>query len=443
MKSDLILISYNSKEDLERFLPSIAKYTQEGDYKITIVDNGSNKETRKFLKKLDGDVIKVIFQKNKGYGSACNTGAAATSNDNLVFLNCDLVATEDWLNKLEEPLYKEDIAISGARMFAPNGQEFPTPLKDWVCGSCIATTRKVFEELGGFDENFFLFFEETDLCKRATNKGYKVIRSQAKLVHYHPHFPPLNDNLQGYWDKSKAYFENKHNIKPLVLVAIPHYKESEATFTTSLLSAIEYCNGLENREYDLTYLCLPQTVIHDARNKAVEAAKMTGAKYLLFIDNDMAFPPEAIDKLYNSIKEKQADVVSGLFFKREPPYNPTSLSRLEISDKEDEVKFITLKEWPEGMVEVDGTGMAFTIIDMTIFNKIKQPYFSFKEGVGEDLYFCFFAKTAGGAKMYCDARIKIGHIGRMPVGETTFKSWQKQIQGQQLKDIKKLEFKNL
>lgn len=441
--TDLILISHNSKKDLERFLPSIAKNTDETAYRITIVDNGSDKETVKFLKQLDGDIIKVIFQKNKGYGAGCNAGAKATSGDTLVFLNCDLTATEDWLNKLEEPLYKEKIAISGAEMWAPNGEQFPTPVKDWVVGSCIAMRRSVYEEFNGFDENFFLFFEETDLCRRVVDKGYKVIRSKARLIHYHPHFPPFNNKLQEYWDQSEEYFKKKHNIKPLILIAIPHYKASEATFMTSLLNLIEYQHRIKEREFELAYVCLPQTVIHDARNKAVELAAIRKADYILFVDNDMAFPPESLEQLYEGIKEKEADIVSGLFFRREPPYHPTSLSMLEIADKVDEVVFTPLQEWPEGLVEIDGTGMAFTLIDMKLFSRLEAPYFLFKEGVGEDLYFCFFAKTKAKAKIYCDTRVHIGHIGRMPVGVETYRSWRTLQKDQKLKDINKLKFKNL
>ena len=444
--TDLILVSHNSKKDLERFLPSIAKNTK--DYKITIVDNGSDKETVKFLKQLtEGDIIKVIFQKNKGYAAACNAGVRATSGDALVFLNCDLTATEDWLNRLEEPLYDEKVALSGARLYAPNGQEYPTQESSWVCGACIAIKRSVLEDIGGWDENFFLFFEETDLCKRAEDKGYKVVRSECKLVHYHPHFPPFNSKLQEYWDQSEEYFKSKHKIKPLILVAIPHYKESGSTFTTSLLDAIEYCHN-KKTEYDLHFLVLAQTVIHDARNKAVELAKKIRAEHLLFIDNDMAFPADAIDELYNSMKEKQkedrVDILTGLFFKREMPYQPTSLSRLVITDKEDEVKFTPLEEWPEGHVKIDGTGMAFTLIDMRIFDleKLKQPYFSFAEGVGEDLYFCYFVTTAG-AKLYCDTRIKIGHTGRMPVGEATYKNFKEYRNNLKIKELEKANLKNI
>ena len=138
--TDLILISHNSKKDLERFLPSIAKYTK--DYTLTIIDNGSDKETKKFLKKLDSNIIKVIFQENTGYSSAINTGARTTSNDVMVFLNCDLSATEGWLDKLLEPLKDEKIAVSGAKMFSSNGSEFPTPATDWVLGACMAIKRE-------------------------------------------------------------------------------------------------------------------------------------------------------------------------------------------------------------------------------------------------------------------------------------------------------------
>ena len=433
MKTDLILISHNSKKDLERFLPSIEKYTK--DFTITIVDNGSDDETVKYLENLEKE---VIYQENKGYGSACNVGAKATTSEFIVFLNCDLLASEGWLEKLLEPFKDEKVAITGARLMAPNDVEFPTPEIDWVCGAVMAMRRSAFDKLGGLDENFFLFWEETDLCKRAVDAGYKVIRSDAKLIHYHPHFPPFKDKLKEYWDQSEAYFKKKHNIKPLILIAIPAYKDSDATFLASILNVAKY--GVTG--FDLEYLILPNTVIHDARNKAVLEAKNLKADYILFIDNDMSFPSDTLQKLVDDIQEKQADIVCGLFFKREPPYAPTSLLRLEkTNDKE--IGFTSLKEWPEGLVEIDGCGMAFTLIDMKLFDRVKYPWFAFREEVGEDLYLCFNAKIQAKAKMYCDTRIHVGHIGRHIVGIRTYQAWQEQKKKQELEDLGKLEITNL
>jgi glycosyltransferase involved in cell wall biosynthesis len=204
-KADLVLVSYNSKQDLERFLPTIKKHTK--DYSLVIVDNGSNEETKKYLETCGEN---VIFQNNLGYGTGCNRGAKQGQSEFVVFLNCDLEATSNWLENLLAPFEDPDVAITGARLFKPDGMEYPTPKEKNAIGCCYAVRRRVFEELGGFDENFFLFFEETDLSLRTVKSGYKVVRSEAKMIHIHPHFFPLSPSMQPIWDKSEKYFREKH-----------------------------------------------------------------------------------------------------------------------------------------------------------------------------------------------------------------------------------------
>ena len=201
MKADLVLVCHNSLSDLERFLPSIKANTT--DYNLIIVDNGDKKLPIDFLEKL---TAKYISTSNNGYGTACNVGAKAGTSEFIVFLNCDLLATKDWLNNLLKPFSDPAVAVTGARLFNEQGLEYRTPERGHVIGCCYAIRRKVFEQLGGFDENFFLFFEETDLSLRATKAGFYVVRSDAKLIHFHPHFLPMPPYLQTHYDFSQNYF---------------------------------------------------------------------------------------------------------------------------------------------------------------------------------------------------------------------------------------------
>jgi glycosyltransferase involved in cell wall biosynthesis/predicted RNA methylase len=216
-KADLVLVSHNSKEDLEKFLPTIRENTK--NYNLTIIENGNDNKTKQYL---DSLTAQISYVENKGYGSACNTGAGQGNSEFIVFLNCDLLASKNWLVDLLKPFGDGNVAVVGARLFDKKGQEYPTPQKNMAIGCCFAVRRKIFEQLGGFDEKFFLFFEETDFCVRALKAGYKVVRSEAKLTHCHPHFPPLDPHLQKYWDESEVYFKNKHsertNTKKVALV---------------------------------------------------------------------------------------------------------------------------------------------------------------------------------------------------------------------------------
>lgn len=207
MKADLVLVSHNSKSDLEKFLPTIRQYTR--GYSLLIVDNGSEKLCKDFLKNCGEH---VEFRPNFGYGSGCNYGAKCGNSEFIIFLNCDLLATENWLNDLLLPFQNSVVAVTGARLFNDQGHEYPTPLSGNAIGCCYAIRRKVFEMLGGFDENFFLFFEETDLSLRVQKAGFKVVRSEAMLIHLHPHFLPMPAELQKHYDHSEKYYKIKHNI---------------------------------------------------------------------------------------------------------------------------------------------------------------------------------------------------------------------------------------
>jgi len=447
MKADLILISYNSKNDLERFLPSLKKNTPKDYAPLTIVDNNSDQETKDYLKTLE-DIRVVFSEKNVGYGAACNLGAKETNSEFICFLNCDLLVDDDkWLRRLLKPLEDDpDVWVSGARMFNEKGEEFPTPLTGWVCGACVMVRRKDFEELGGFDENFFMFFEETDLFNRIGDKKKKVIRSEAKLTHFNPNFPPFkNKDLQKYWDESQSCYKKKWKIKEKVLIAVPCYRQLEPLFVESLIRLIDFVQ--RNEKYDVDFMFLYETVIYEVRENAVKEAMKRGCEYLLFIDNDAIFPPTALFQLLDDMEQEKADVVSGLFFKRVPPFDPTSLMKLVISGKNEEnpevtdVGFKPLEDWHEGLVEIDGCGMHFTLIRTSIFSKIDRPYFFVAPGVGEDLYFCFKAKVKGNAKMFCDTRVKIEHLGSIPIGENTYRHYKKIEEMEKINKISKLKFK--
>ena len=172
------------------------------------------------------------------------------------------------------------------------------------------------------------------------------------------------------------------------------------------------------------------------RCTAVEEAKKAGVAYLMFIDDDMVFAPNAVAQLLDRKKE----IVSGLCVKKTFPHN-TTVSYF----REDLGKYQQIWDFTVGdLLEVDGTGTAFMLIDMEVFDKIEKPYFSFcprkymddceslldllnkyqttsdgverfeasdnDSSVGEDYYFCKLAKDAG-YKIYVDTAVDVGHLG--------------------------------
>lgn len=189
----------------------------------------------------------------------------------------------------------------------------------------------------------------------------------------------------------------------------------------------------------LDQLIMQGSILTMQRNEAVQ--KMRG-EYLIFIDDDMVFPPDSIARLVGAYHElldaslnDGADLgpfmVGGLCFRRTPPYQPT----LYMREQPTSGQYNFMEEWNDGFVEVDATGMAFILIPANVFGAIAgtpvpsfetrqklgglPSFFRWDKNFGEDLQFCQDAKAAG-VRIFVDTRIEIGHIGEVQIGRKHF-----------------------
>lgn len=163
------------------------------------------------------------------------------------------------------------------------------------------------------------------------------------------------------------------------------------------------------------------------RNECV--ARMEG-DWILFIDDDMVWQPDAIKNLVETRDKYDLDMVGALCFQRGEPYQPT----IFYHGGPNATGYTYLEKWTEGAaVEVDATGMAFVLIHRRVFERILgapmpplddrkrlPPPGFFKWGeFGEDLMFCRDAKATG-SKIYVDTSVKIGHVGSHVITERNF-----------------------
>ena len=157
--------------------------------------------------------------------------------------------------------------------------------------------------------------------------------------------------------------------------------------------------------------------------------------WILFIDSDMVWQPEATRVLVDTREKFDLDMVGGLCFQRGDPYQPTMYKMAA----DDNHGYTFLERWPEdAAVEVDATGMAFCLIHKRVFDRIltehnagpfpefrdrkgkrPAPFFRWEEEYGEDFLFCREAK-ASGSKIFVDTSVKIGHVGEQIITEGTF-----------------------
>jgi len=204
----IVILNWNGEALLERYLPSVIENSQGA--RIYVADNASTDGSVAFLKNNYPDVGLIQNKTNGGFAGGYNEALKYIDAEVYCLLNSDVEVTADWLVPIMELFQaKPDVAIiqpkildllqpeyfeyAGAaggfldslgypfcrgRIFQAlekdNGQYDDTTEIFWATGACMFIRKKVFDDLGGFDEEYFAHQEEVDLCWRAQNKGYKV-----------------------------------------------------------------------------------------------------------------------------------------------------------------------------------------------------------------------------------------------------------------------------
>ena len=173
----IVIISHKSKKKVINLIKNFSNAI-----KIIIIENSLDKTIEKDLAQL-GSNVKLIFSENKGYGSAINLARKNIDTDYFIVFNPDLENLSDRIlekfilfsNKVDNqfaclgPRYEN---ISKKTLIQSNEKKEIDTIKS-ISGACMFFKKTIFDECNGFDENFFLYFEETDYCKRAKKKGYK------------------------------------------------------------------------------------------------------------------------------------------------------------------------------------------------------------------------------------------------------------------------------
>jgi GT2 family glycosyltransferase len=242
----IIIINYKTLKLTENCLDSLLKLSEENkisrdNLEIIVVDNASGDGSAENLKEKYSEKIKLIANHhNLGFAAANNQGAALAKGEYLLFLNSDTVLTED----IFSPSYKifqeiADIGILSARLVNTEGiyqkaayGRFPTlwslitqstkkepqveqqsniTKTDWLSGCALMIRKNIFQLLNGWDERFFLYYEDIDLCHRAATAGYaSAIINNIKLIHLGGQSLNLNLKKRRYYYHSQDYYFRKH-----------------------------------------------------------------------------------------------------------------------------------------------------------------------------------------------------------------------------------------
>ena len=187
MKFDILFVTYNSAKWIRQCVESIAAADYDlGELTLIFHDNASTDDTVACLQEVKenfgerfGGFIVDAGQKNEGFGSGNNRAASLGKSEYLFIFNVDTKMHVDTLRKLEEEILASDPSV-GMWELCQKPFEHPkywdpaTGYTSWSSGACMIVRRAVFEELGGFDKNIFMYAEDVDLSWNFRKHGWNL-----------------------------------------------------------------------------------------------------------------------------------------------------------------------------------------------------------------------------------------------------------------------------
>lgn len=248
-KVSIIYVNYNTQKLLENSLRSVVKYVSQFSYEVIVVDNASEEFSKSSIKKILPSVKIIENKTNLGFGGGNNLGSSQAQATYLWLLNTDtLIPKSHNLEKIFEFLDTHpNYAAASPLLVNEKGEyqnsqiayfpattrmvlEKPTNLIarhlpglkrvfsvvnadylprenreiDSVAAASFFVRRDVFEDVGGFSKEYFMYYEDTDLCKKIATLGYKIrFIPAAKVVHL------LGKSIKSSYERKKMYFRSQ------------------------------------------------------------------------------------------------------------------------------------------------------------------------------------------------------------------------------------------
>lgn len=217
-----VVVNYNAGRHL---LDCVRSLRAEGVVEVVVADNASTDGSVAALANADPDAVLLETGANLGFGRAVNRAARRTSGECILVCNPDVVVEPGAVKALTAVVERDHgLGIVGPRIENPDGSVYPSPRVfpgmadalghavfglawpanpftrryrmldadrghpssrvDWVSGSCFLARREAWDQLGGFDEAYFMYAEDVDLCWRAARAGWRVgFEPAARVLH--------------------------------------------------------------------------------------------------------------------------------------------------------------------------------------------------------------------------------------------------------------------
>ncbi len=267
-KVTVLIPNYNGKKWLKQLLPTIEKVTYP-NLEILIVNNGSTDDSANFLKETYPKARVVEIKKNRGYAGANNLGVRKASGKYVLLLNNDTQVVPNFLKPLVERMEKDETvgaiqpqirSMTNKNLIDSVGSFFtftgflyhygyfqPAKFKKYqkelsvysIKGACFLIRRKDYLNLGGIDESFVTYVEESDLCHRVLLSGKKVIYTPESFIY---HFGGGDMSImtksevvifRSFRNRFVSYIKNL-SLKKLILVLPIHFLLCELLIVMSI-----------------------------------------------------------------------------------------------------------------------------------------------------------------------------------------------------------------
>jgi GT2 family glycosyltransferase len=226
----IVIPNLDGRDHLAALLESIdAQTVPRATVEVVLVDNGSRDGSAEFVQERHSDALVVRNSRNLGFAKACNQGAEVARGRYLAFLNNDVRVGRDWLERMVTCLDESGASCVGSRILSWDGSRidfergamtfvgggmqpgFGDPVDRgrgvdqaqellFACAGAMLIDREAFRDLGGFDEDYFAFFEDVDLGWRLWLLGHRVVLCPEAVAYHHHHgtasrFQPYQLNM--------------------------------------------------------------------------------------------------------------------------------------------------------------------------------------------------------------------------------------------------------
>ena len=228
MKLSIVTVNYRSWSHLESALLGLQEDFP-GDWEVIVVDNESHPESFSEFSARFPWVKFIANPVNSGFGAGCNIGVAAATGEQLLFMNPDVIASCESVQALIDIKKQHKIGIVAPKQVSADGKlqkvfddfpgllnqsktlkallrvlmpsRFPDPRADhktitycdWVTGSVLLIDRADFEAVGGWAEDYWMYVEDADLCRKAHDQGLRVAYvPEVEVIHAHGGSSRLN-----------------------------------------------------------------------------------------------------------------------------------------------------------------------------------------------------------------------------------------------------------